>query len=65
MPTDAAIYRNVRLCMQLNMFYLIERNDLEAELVRLNEKHERYLQCMNEHTERVQARIALIKTYLK
>jgi hypothetical protein len=65
MPTDETIYRdNVRLCMQLNMFYLIEQKDLEAELVRLTEKLERYLQCMNEHTERVQARIDLIKTYL-
>ena len=65
MPVDAIKRENIRMCIQLNLFHKLEREDLEHELIRLNEKLERYLQCTNEHTERVQARIAHIKTYLK
>ncbi len=62
---DEVIHRdNIRMCIQLNMFYLLERKDLELEVVRLTEKLERYLQCMNEHTDRVQARLNQMKIYL-
>ena len=64
MPVDAIKRENIRMCIQLNLFHKLERNDIEVEVMRLNEKLDRYLRCTNEHTERVQARIAHIKTFL-
>ena len=55
---------NVRHALSLDFFHMLERSDLEAELRRLEEKHERYLQCINECTERVTQRIEQIKSFL-
>ncbi len=48
--SDQHMHReNVRMCFQLDLFYLLTRKDLEDELERLNEKHIRYLQCIKMH----------------
>ncbi len=56
---------NVRQAIRLNFFHMLERKDLEDELKRLDEKHQRYLKCINENTERTIAKINQIKEYLK
>ena len=55
---------NVRLAIGADLFHMVERKDLENELKRLDEKHQRYLKCINECTERTLARINQIKEYL-
>jgi len=65
MPSDEVITRNIRMCIQLGMFDLIEQKDLELEVIRLTEKLERYRQCINEETDRVQTQLDRIKTFLK
>ena len=55
----------VRHCLSLDLFHMLSQADLEAEVRRLDEKHERYLQCVNECTERVNKRIEQLKTFLK
>jgi len=57
--------KNVRKYINQNKFHKLERKDLEDELKRLDEKHQRYLKCLNENTERTFARINQIKEYLK
>ncbi len=56
---------NVRHALSLDWFHMLERADLDAELRRLDEKLQRYLQCMNETTERVTQRIQQINTFLQ
>jgi DNA gyrase/topoisomerase IV subunit A len=55
---------NVRMALRLNFFHMLERKDLEDELKRLEEKHQRYLKCINENTERTIYKINKIKEYL-
>ena len=56
---------NVRFCFRLDFFHMLERQDLEDVLKRLDEKHQRYLKCINENTERTHAKMNLIKEFLK
>ena len=56
---------NVRHALSLDWFHMLERADLEKELRRLDEKLQRYLQCMNETTERVTQRIQQINMFLQ
>ena len=55
----------VRHALSLDLFHMLDRSDLEAEVRRLNEKHERYLQGPNECTERTTKRIEQLKTFLR
>ena len=56
---------NVRLAIGADCFHMVERKDLENEIKRLEEKHQRYLMCVNENTERTNKRINQIKEFLK
>ncbi len=56
---------NVRMCIRLNLFHKLERKDLEDELKRLDEKHQRYLLCINECTERTLEKMNQIKEFIK
>ena len=56
---------NVRMAIGADWFHMVERKDLEDELKRLDEKHQRYLKCFNECTERTNKRIDQIKEFLK
>ena len=56
---------NVRLAIGADWFHMVERKDLENEIKRLEEKHQRYLMCVNENTERTNKRINQIKEFLK
>ena len=56
---------NVRLALSQDFFHKVDRADLEAELRRLEEKHERYLQCINETTDRVNQRMEQIRSFLQ
>ena len=54
---------NVRLSIGADCFHMVERKDLENEIKRLEEKHQRYLMCVNENTERTNKRINQIKEF--
>ena len=56
---------DVRLALSLDLFHVLTQADFEAEVRRLDEKHRRYLLCMNETTERVNQRIEQIKIFLR
>ena len=56
---------NVRMYIRLNLFHKLERKDLEDELKRLDEKHQRYLKCINECTERTLEKMNEIKEFLR
>ena len=63
---DEIIHRdNVRLAISLDWFHMVERKDLEDELKRLDEKHQRYLKTTNEWTDRTNKRINQIKRVLE
>ena len=55
----------VRHYLSLDLFHMLSQADLEEEVRRLDEKHERYLRCVNECTERVNKRIEQINFFLK
>lgn len=55
----------VRRKISLDLFHEVDCEDLVQELKRLEEKHERYLKCVNENTVRTQLRMTLIKEYLE
>lgn len=54
----------VRKNLSLDLFHEVDHDDLVKELKRLEEKHERYLKCVNENTVRTQMRMAQIKEYI-
>ena len=56
---------NVRKNLSLDLFHEVPREELMEELKKLEEKHERYSKCINEHTVRIHARISKIKEFLK
>ena len=56
---------NVRMCIRLNLFHKLELKDLEDELKRLDEKHQRYLKCFNECTERTHEKMNQIKEFIQ
>ena len=65
-PYDKLLHdENVRMCFRLDFFHMLERQDLEDELKRLDEKHQRYLKTTNEWTDRTNKRIHQIKEFLK
>ena len=65
-PYDKLLHdENVRMCIRLNLFHKLERKDLEDELKRLDEKHQRYLKCINENTERTHEKMNQIKEFMK
>ena len=63
MPSyDELLHReNVRVCISLNLFNKLKREDLEDEITKLNKK----LQISNEWTDLLITRINLIKEFLK
>ena len=61
---DIIHQNNIRKAIGADLFHMVERKDLEDELKRLDEKHQRYLKCMNENTERNFVRINQIKEFL-
>ncbi len=56
---------NVRTCLALGWFHMLERSDLEKEITRLEEKNLRYLECIRESTERTSKRIRQIQEFMK
>ena len=65
-PYDKLLHdENVRMCIRLDFFHMLERQDLEDELKRLDEKHQRYLKTTNEWTDRTNKRINQIKRVLE
>jgi len=66
LSVDERLHReNVKLCIRLNMFHLLKQSDIEDELVRLNEKRERYIELISEYNRITDLRISQIKVHLK
>jgi thymidylate synthase len=56
---------DTRLAIGADLFHMVERKDLENEIKRLDEKHQRYLKTTNEWTDRTNKRINQIKRVLE
>jgi hypothetical protein len=62
---DAAIRKdNVHLCLGLGWYHMLERNDLETELRRLEEKNRLFLVYADTCIAMTSERIKKIKTFL-
>jgi len=56
---------NVRLCLSLGWVHMLEKKDLENELLRLEEKQKHYIQFCDEYIAKTNKQINKIKKLLE